>query len=224
MHIGLYTMSSRIFDSHLEKRRCINHHVHQTKSIQTQHLYSGLMIPTITLSTKTNCQTSAPRVQDARFWQFWISNVDGLTLSIISTIAATAIHATARSVTRSISAYQDHSIIREPLLSHIHKITSQILQKFKEKKCLFISKLLYQRHGISSPHTQPQNPTMFTIHLVLLSLPPRTKTIIRQMEKSILPPLHINTKAATTVRTPSAVFTLVVIWIEAFVTFPHFLR
>jgi hypothetical protein len=42
------------------------------------------------------------------------------------------------------------------------------------------------------------------------------------MKKSILPPLHIDTKPASTVWTPSAVFTLVVVWIEAFVTFPHF--
>jgi uncharacterized membrane protein YeiH len=44
------------------------------------------------------------------------------------------------------------------------------------------------------------------------------------MKKSILPPLHIDTKPASTVWTPSAVFTLVVVWIEAFVTFPHLLR
>ena len=42
------------------------------------------------------------------------------------------------------------------------------------------------------------------------------------MEKSILPPLHVDAEAATTVRTPSAVFTLIVVWVEAFVALPHF--
>ena len=42
------------------------------------------------------------------------------------------------------------------------------------------------------------------------------------MEKSILPPLHVDTEAATTVRAPSAVFTLIVVWVEAFVALPHF--
>jgi len=41
------------------------------------------------------------------------------------------------------------------------------------------------------------------------------------MEKSILPPLHVDTEAATTVRAPSAVFTLIVVWVEAFVALPH---
>jgi hypothetical protein len=42
------------------------------------------------------------------------------------------------------------------------------------------------------------------------------------MKQSILPPLHIKTVAATTMRTPSTVFTLVVVWIEAQMTLPHF--
>jgi hypothetical protein len=43
-----------------------------------------------------------------------------------------------------------------------------------------------------------------------------------QMKQSILPPLHVNTIAATTMRTPSTVLTLVVVWIEAHMTLPHF--
>jgi hypothetical protein len=81
---------------------------------------------------------------------------------------------------------------------------------------------VFKTSNTITSNPNPHNPTILLIHLVLPSLPPRSKTIIKQMEKSILPPLHINTKAATTVRIPSAVFTLVVVWIEAFVTSPHF--
>jgi hypothetical protein len=43
------------------------------------------------------------------------------------------------------------------------------------------------------------------------------------MVKSILPPLHMHAEAATAMRAPSAVSTLVVVWVEAKVALPHFL-
>jgi hypothetical protein len=103
---------------------------------------------------------------------------------------------------------------------HHHISRKQSVNWFKRKKVDYGSNPTFIR---LSKHPTPsfQTHSRFDL-LVLLTFPSRSKTIIRKMEKSILPPLHINTIAATPMRTPSTVFTLVVVWIQAFVTFPHF--
>ena len=42
------------------------------------------------------------------------------------------------------------------------------------------------------------------------------------MVKSILPPFYVDTEAATSMRAPSAVSVLVVVWVKAKMALPHF--
>jgi hypothetical protein len=82
-------------------------------------------------------------------------------------------------------------------------------QEYKEKKI----------HHLIIYHTPSQlNTTQYQLQTYLKSSTPSQF----QMKQSILPPLHINTIAATAMRTPSTVLTLVVVWIEAQMTLPHF--
>jgi hypothetical protein len=58
--------------------------------------------------------------------------------------------------------------------------------------------------------------------LVLLRFLLGSEQIIIHMVKSILPPLHVDTEAATAMRAPGTVSILVVVWVEAKVALPHF--